>query len=92
MLHPFHIIKEACKKHNIDCELMAGATDAHATFKMVPGEDCILDWKVTGYGTCHGTIVALGVATDSRKEFDLNEPDSLEKIDKYIGEFGMWAH
>ncbi len=71
---------------------MPGSTKVHATFKMVPGDECPVTHTVVGYGSCRGTIVELGIASvGTHKEFDLSQPNSVDDLDEYLSNHAMWA-
>lgn len=86
-VHPYHIIEDICKEHNINLSLMAGATINHAAFRMIlEGRD-----KTVAYGACTGTVVTLGITTTmNRQEFDLHHPDSISELIEYIKAGKMW--
>ena len=85
-MHPFHILEDICKEHNVNLKLMAGANQNQTPFKIISE-----NYPAVAWGSCSGSMVVLGISSKHRKEFDLYDPDSISDISEYLKSGKLWV-
>lgn len=93
----YHILKGICDDLKIELQPLAGATENHTTFKM---SKKIWTWnwapnkktkqkEVYAHGWCSNGKIRIGTGRSS-EDFDLCDPNSIEKIVRYIKSGKCW--
>ena len=89
-IHPYYIVEEICKELGYAVKLMAGSSDNWTTFSVVRNDGDGLWPARIMHGSCFKTNVVVGIGQANRKDFDLNDPNSISELTEYIKTFIPW--